>query len=368
VTILPKIMLPALAALALATACTLSPRSDTRAPEQRPYGDDRSAGPAIGGYGPLLGSADFEPRPVTAGQPTGTFVGNKVVQLRGDLQLLQRSIATHNDQLQEQRAATGHNAEAFHGIIAAIQARLQVGTTPGNPILNRQWGEAQSGLNRIDNGIVRLRELSNRVSTDGALASFLLDSVRSTYGLSGAVEEDHRQLAILEDEVNRTQVLIDRLLSEIESDIERQSTYVARERRNMQTLSLAIKSGEIYGDSLAMRATASERSGGFGPASAMASDGRRPLVVIRFDRPTVDFEQPLYQAMSEAIDRRPDASFEVVAVTPAGRPGVSGAGAKRNAERVLRSLRDMGMPAERLRVTARTSDDAHADEVHIYVL
>ena len=34
--------------------------------------------------------------------------------------------------------------------IAAIEARLQVGTTPGNPILVQQWNEAQSELDRIN--------------------------------------------------------------------------------------------------------------------------------------------------------------------------------------------------------------------------
>lgn len=355
---LPRALVPALMALALASACALSPRSDSRPADS----GLRHGGTAIGDYGPMVGSADLMPHSLALGQPTGTFVGNKVVQLRGDLQLLQRSIAAHNDMLQELRAETGHNAEAFHGTVAAIRARLQLGTTPGNPILNRQWGDAHSGLTRIDSGIGRLRELSSRVATDGALAAFLLDSVRSTYGLSGAVEEDHRQLAILEDEVNRTQVLIDRLLTAIEYDIERQTVYVERERRAMQTLALSIRTGDIQGESVGERPwVGSERA-------AAATGAARPFVVIRFDRSTVDYEQPLFRAMSEAVERRPDASFEVVAVTPAGRGGHSGAGARRNAERVLRSLQDMGLPADRLRMTARTSDAAHADEVHIYVL
>src|SRR3546814_6499297 len=38
--------------------------------------------------------------------------------------------------------------------------------------------------------------------------------------------------------------------------------------------------------------------------------------VIRFDRPNVQYEQPLYSAVSRALERRPDAFFDVVAVSP----------------------------------------------------
>ena len=41
---------------------------------------------------------------------------------------------------------------------------------------------------------------------------------------------------------------------------------------------------------------------------------RRPLVTIRFDRPNPAYEQPLYTAVSRALERRPSATFELVGV------------------------------------------------------
>src|SRR5699024_2298589 len=137
------------------------------------------------------------------------------------------------------------HSQRYHAAVATINARLQVGTTPGNPQLVNQWNVAQAELTRIDGDVASMNGLANEVAGASTMASYLLETTRAAYGLTGAVEEDHRQLAILEDEVNRTVVLIDRLLNELSEDISRQTTYLSTERRNMTTLSLAIKNGEL---------------------------------------------------------------------------------------------------------------------------
>lgn len=302
----------------------------------------------------------LQPRPFQPGAPTGTFVGAKVLQLRGDLENMQKGLAAHSQRLQEIQDSTAQNASRYHGLVAGINARLQIGTTPGNPVLTSQLGEAQGQLARIDSDLARLSDLAGRVSTDSALAGYLLEAVRAAYNLSGAVDEDHRQLAILEDEVNRTVVLIDRLLSEINTDVNRQTAYVGAERRNLNTLALAVKNGEPYGGAFNV-------SGGADAAGlrASAGGGGRPLVVIRFDRPTVEYEQPLYRAISEALERRPSASFEVEAAAPSA--AASPAAARRHAERVSRTMVEMGLPRDRIVMSERLAGDAVADEVRIYV-
>ena len=104
----------------------------------------------------------------------------------------------------------------------------------------------------------------------------------------------------------------------------------------------------------------------------MSSNGlRQPLVVIRFDRTNVQYEQPLYNAISRALQRRPNAMFDLVAVAPSGgnaaRVALASSSSKKNAETVLRSLSDMGLPLERVRLSALTSNSAQTSEVHLYV-
>jgi hypothetical protein len=323
---------------------------------------------------PTLGTGQFTPPDVTPGSATGTFVGQKVVQFRGELQRLQEQIRGENQSLQSIRGQTVDHSSRYHGTIGAIQARLQVGTTPGNPILVSQWNAAQGLLDQIGSDVAQMNSLANQVSGTSTLSSYLLESVRAAYGLSGAVDEDHRQLAILEDEVNRTVVTIDRLLNELSSDIGRQSQYLASERTNLTALSLAIKNGELYGSSLANRAFLSSAPVASAAPQALPGDAaarRRPLVVIRFDRPNVSYEQALYTALSGALNRRPNATFDLVAVAPqSGSPAqVSKAQnqSKRDAEKVLRSMSEMGLPMERVRLSAMTSPAAETNEVHIYV-
>ena len=203
---------------------------------------------------PQLGQSSFEPAGVTPGTDTGTAVGARVTRLREDLRRLQAGISQHNDNLQTLRAASVQDAQTYNGLLSAIQSRLQVGTTPGNPILVRQWTDAQGVLDKIGSDIGRMTSLSNLIADDSTLASFVGESTRATYGLTGAIDEDHRQLAILEDEVNRTAILIDRLLNEINEDVARQSNFVGRERGNLTALSVAVKNGELFGPSLANQA------------------------------------------------------------------------------------------------------------------
>ncbi|MBH62594.1 MAG: hypothetical protein CL569_09125 [Alphaproteobacteria bacterium] len=346
-----------------------APQSGDRAMAAPTLGTGASASP------PLLGTTRFVPPPVTAAQPTGTFVGQKVSQLRSELGILQTNVRQRNDNLQEIRRATTQNSQRYHGTVAAVNARLQLGTTPGNPVLVSQWNTAQSELDRIGLDIAAMNSLANSVAADSAMVSYLLETTRATYGLQGAIDEDHRQLAILEDETNRTLVLIDRLLNELSEDISRQTAYVGNERRSLTAISLAIKNGEYYGQSLTSRAYLSAApltsaapasgSGGF------AATNRRPLVVIRFDRADVPYQQALYNAVSRALERRPQAAFELVAVTPSqGTPAenaLNASKAKRHADDVLRTLTEMGLPANRVNLSSTTSAEAATNEVHIYV-
>lgn len=322
---------------------------------------------------PVLGSTNFQPEGVTTGAASGTFVGKKVTELRSELKRLQVSISRHNATLQQLRAVIVQNSQRYHGTVAAINTRLQVGTTPGNPILVQQFNNARGSLEQISNDTGELNRLATAVSADSTMSAFLSESTRAAFSVSGAVDEDHKQLAILEDEVNRTVVLIERLLKELAEDVRRQTNYVATERSNLNLLSAGIKGGEIFGASLANQAIVSAAGNSIfqGPARAQDTTGRRPLVVIRFDRPDIPYQQALYAAVSRVLESRPGAVFDLVAVAPgAGGPAriaLNSNKAQRFAEGVLRSLIEMGLPPSRVAMSGKTSAQAKSNEVHLYL-
>jgi hypothetical protein len=332
-------------------------------------GIEPSAGERAGQ--PLIGTGDFTPGGVTPGASTGTEVGRRVERLRGDLDRLQGQVNDHNSRLQQIRSGTVTNATRYQDLIAAIQTRLQIGTTPGNPRVVAQWNDAQQTLDNIGSNVGTLNNLANQVADNSALAAFILESVRATYGLTGAVDEDHNQLGVLEDETNRTVVLIDRLLNELNEDTARQTNYLSRERSNLTVLSVAVKNGELFGRPLANRAYSSAAPISSQPPRIGNLANRRPLVVIRFDRPDVPFQEPLYTAVNEALNRRPGAVFDLVAVTPQrGTPAQIALNAnqsRRNAEKVYRTLTSMGLSTDQVSLGSSSDSNATVDEVHVYV-
>jgi len=319
---------------------------------------------------PQLGTTDFRPVGVTPGQDTGTFVGRKVAELRSELQRLQDQVSTHNGQLQTQRAEMVASAQNYHNTVASVNSRLQVGTTPGNPILVQQFNSAQTSLDNLNVGIAAMNKLATAVAGMSTMSSYLAESTRAAFGVSGAVDEDHRQLTVLQDEVDQTVVLIERLLKESTDDIRRQSSYVAAERSNLNTLAAGIKTGEIYGASLS---NVAKSAAGPGPIAGkpMDTSGRRPLVVIRFDRDKVPYQQALYNAVGKVLERRPSAAFDLVAVAPTSggpaRVALNSTKARRHAEDVLRSLVEMGLPPARVAVSGKTASSASTNEVHLYL-
>ncbi|MEQ9489477.1 MAG: hypothetical protein RIM72_10845 [Alphaproteobacteria bacterium] len=301
-----------------------------------------------------------------------TFVGKKVDAMGQDLNKLLDNISVLKDRATSLRNVAQVSADNYHALLASITARLQQGTTPGNPVLVAQWNDAQSELEKIANNVPQMTVLSNDAADEAAFGQYLLNAVQATYGLSGAVESDHVRLRRLEDDVHQAVVLVDRMLNDLSQDINRQNTYVSNERQNLTTLSLAVKNGELYGTSLATRAfTQTENTARAAARASQPQPSDRPLVIIRFDRPNVPYQQALYNAVSQALSRKPTATFDLVAVSPdvgtAAQIALNSAASKRNAEDVLRTLTDMGVPASRVQLLAATDSSAQTNEVHLFV-
>ena len=320
-----------------------------------------------------------------------TFVGLKVQSLRTDLGQFQGNVARHTAELTSARQSLSSTSSSYFSLIALINSRLQAGTTPGNPQLVAQWGQAQSTLDQMNTGVARLNSISNEVAGDSSFGNYLLNEIRAAYNLQGGVESDRDQLKQLETQTTSSLAQVDQLLNALSDEITRQSSYVAGERNNLVTLALAIQNGQLYGPSLANRqfatataaapsrhapapapraaAPAPSRSAAAAPAAPGAGD--RPLVVIRFDQANVDYEQPLYTAVSRALERKPSATFTIQAVAPnagtAAAVAVNANTSRQNAENVLRSLTNMGLPADRVSLAATMSPDIQSNEVRVFV-
>ncbi len=340
---------------------------------------------------------DIRPQDITGGsyfKPTQTVVSGKVTQLKSDLSKLQGNITGISGNLRGLEKTGEGRAAEYYANIATINTQLQSGTTPGNPRLVQKIAAAERNLEDLGGNVARLNDLAVEAAQVASEASYLLESTRAAYSLSGAIEEDHVELAQLEDQINNTLVLIERVLNNVNDDITRTTAYLGSERHNLRTLGLAVTNGDLYGKSLANRPFSSvtpfepsasgqstravpapsNTNAALTPSPQPTSTGlatARPLVKIRFDRPDVEYEQAVYMAVNEALDRYPNARFELVAVNPtqgnAAQVAIESTRARRNAERVLRTLTQMGLPLERVDLSYTDNPQATTNEVHLYI-
>lgn len=313
-------------------------------------------------------------------EPTDTIVGRKVDELRTDLFALQGRVSSLSEKLRSIEDRSQRQSAEYNASIATINTQLQSGTTPGNPRLVQRLSVAEKNLDDLSQNVADLNTLAVEIANTASVASFLLENARAAYGLSGAIEEDHARLAQLEDQVNGVVVTIDRQLNNVNDDITRTASFLSSERSNLRAVALAVTNGDMYGKSLANKSFASGTAGqasflqpaSYAPMqSAGMPSGRRQLAKIRFDNPDVNFEQPVYLAVSEALEKFPQASFDIVAIHPTGgnaaQNTIESTRARRNAERVMRSLTQMGLDLSRIDLSYAPSAEAQTNEVHIFI-
>lgn len=235
--------------------------------------------PVSAGAAPV---ATITPVTIDNGPDTGTAVNKTIQSLRAQVSGLQQKLAANSGRLADLRNQGAGAAGSYQEAKAHITTRLQIGTTRGNPELVAEWNTAQGQLDALSANVNALNTLGTDVTNDSSNAHYALNQISATFNVSGAVDEDHRQLQLLEDQTSQTIVMIDRLLSEVSDAIQRQTAYVATERANLTTLSSAIKNGDFYGGGV---------TGALGSGGVQMATAGTPLVVVRFDHPNVDYQQ-----------------------------------------------------------------------------
>ncbi|NCT41442.1 MAG: hypothetical protein GW778_07270 [Alphaproteobacteria bacterium] len=309
-----------------------------------------------------------------------SIISAQIGDLARTLGQIQSRITNITNSLNQIQRANEVRSAEYYANIATINTQLQSGTTPGNPRLVGRLDKAERSLESLSNSLSDLNGIAVNTSGAASEASYLLENTRAAYSVSGAVEEDHIKLSELEDSINNTITLIERVLNTVNDDITRTTSYLASERNNLRTLALGVSNGDLFGKSLSNRpfSNVATFNGGDTMASSSVTQsapaslaGPRALAKIKFDRPDVDYEQPVYTAATEALKRYPDARFDLVAVSPtsgnAAEVAIETTRARRNAEKVLRTLTQLGLDTNRIDLSYNESATATSSEVHLFI-
>jgi hypothetical protein len=338
---------PALGAVFLLAACSFA---DDMLSGSLSGEDPRGAAAPQVGQSPLVSVASTTG--TSGGGATTTGAVGSPAALRVDLQNLQADLATRNRDFADLRRQLGETLGQVDEQAAGIESRLQSRNVPNDPRLLSDWSGAQTQLNRSGEIMSRLAGISSWAASDVALGSYVVQAVHAAGSQPGVSEPDRRQLVQLEAEANRLSGQATQLVTQVSGEIASRNLALVNVNRRLAALSPRIAGAT------APLAQAT--------ASALPASGARALVTIRFDRPGVAYEEQLYGALNEAIQRRPDLAVDVVAVAPPGRGEAGATAAKRNIENVVDALVKMGLPPSRMRLSARTLVDAEGNEVRIY--
>jgi hypothetical protein len=300
---------------------------------------------------------------VEPGSDTGTPVGQSVARLRGELSTLRDKVAADAQQFATLKTGSLQDVTTYQEAKSHIIIRLQVGTTKGNPELVSTWNTAQSALDTLTTNINGFAALGTDLSADVSRAHTERDTINDTFNMAGGVDEDHRQLTVLQQEANQLVGTLDGLQSDVTRNVQRHTAFVANERSNLGALENDIKNGELYA-STGTAPAASQRS------EAASGGPAQTVITIKFDHPKIEFEQDLYTALNQSLQSKPGASFQVVAVSPTGGSAAAMQKAQREAQHhaqdVLKSMTDMGVPAARVGISSSTDPAVTATEVRVF--
>ncbi|MBR1605726.1 MAG: hypothetical protein IJ660_06450 [Alphaproteobacteria bacterium] len=326
---------------------------------------------------PKLGSTNFKPISISRVGNTGTLVGQKVIAYRDELTKLQDSIEKNNSELQKVRSSVIDNAIEYHNTTAAMEAKLQVGTTPGNPIMYQMLQKTQGNVVVMDENANTLNKIYNQAVSDMSVVNNLQDSIRATYSVSGAVDEDHTQLRTLENETSQTAILINSLLSEVGSDYNRQLEYTNTARQDLSKLDRIIKIGSYGVNNTPLPTAPVTRS--YLPLHKQSSQpavkphhtnnnvSGKPLFVAKFNRENVNYKDSLNRTIKAAQSKNGGFRYDVVAVTPMNASANIRNLAQDQAAHFFEEMTKAGVSPEKIDLLSKTSETATGAEVQVFV-
>ncbi len=304
---------------------------------------------------------------IVPGANTGTAVNQTVVGIRASLQDASTRTVGAGMQYATLRGSSAQQLAAYYQAQAQISARLQIGTTRGNPELVAQWNTAQGALDQLTANINALNTLIAQINGEATRVRGTVAQIQQTLEMPGAVDEDHRQLTVLEDEANQIVVVLDRLARDASSDLRRQTATLSNERGRLAQLATSIKSGDLYATGASAPRVAAAAPA---PAGAAPAPGE-PIVSIKFARANTNYQKSLYAALSQALQAQPSASFNVVGISPtrgtAAAVQTAQNDARKHAQDVMKTMTEMGVPAARMDISSATDPSIRSSEVRVFL-
>lgn len=328
------------------------------------------------GYPALLGTDSQEniytnSSNVVNGSYTGTFVGQRVAAFRQELKQLNQAQKSNQKELDKISSNISKNANLYQKTISSVQNKLQAGTTPGNPNMYAMLQQAQGNVQNMFANANALENLSTKTATTLTSVNYLENSISAAFGISGAVDEDHKQLRELQSEAMALAQKATTLNENVSSAANFQQQNAVQSSQEINALHDSVKTG---GNSVSFSRPAPRRDMKFNkpfaanpgftprPAPAMHTNGM-PLMSIRFNYSDINYQEGLKTAVRSALQRKHNAVFDIVGVSN----NADASSAKNHALRVMNEVISFGASDNNVNLSSRTNESASVPEVLLFV-
>ena len=94
----------------------------------------------------------------------------------------------------------------------------------------------------------------------------------------------------------------------------------------------------------------------------------KPIMVIRFNKPVVNYQNSLSMVKQAAISKKPEVFFDVVSITPENLKDKDTIKLYNyQAQEIVEELKYMGINEDKIRLTFQKKPDLKYNEVHLFV-
>ena len=294
---------------------------------------------------PTAGTSIFAPVAVTPGAPTGTPEGTTIASLRARLVTVQGSLSAHNATLSDIR----QRGAADSALYRLAKGEAAASGTPPNA------AKVQAAQSALDKFAADAGALDGEVRAFARGAADANRLMTEADAIRGGSPEDQKQLNTLRGEIGQTANQVDKLVNDLSTENGLQSAFLAKERAALADLSSGVPGVTPSSNGVAVLPQAVPAT----PAVLAAP----AFVTIKFDRPNMAYKDALQAAVTAALKRKPDATFDVVGVmAPRSNPDDN----LSRTTAVAQTLTTLGVTASRVRLMTGIVPTVSTPEVRIY--
>ena len=304
---------------------------------------------------------------VTLSSKTGTLVGQRVSSYKDELNTIRSKMNKLSEEFVSLKQSSQKTSQKYHEIVAEMETKLSLGTTPSNPKMVALYNNAQNALQDADINAQNLNNLVAEVSALGSSSGVLAQNIKSTYAVPGALDEDHENLRVLENGTEQTAVALKNLLSEINNDVLSQKTSTENARAQLLRLNDAVARGNFnFAGASAAPALNTSRSSAPKTTTSFSAKPETPLIKISFADENVNYRPNLEAAVANALEYNPNATFLVKGLNPKGKK-LSSDDSKKYAAQVFADLISLGVSPEKINLSAAQDNLLTIPEVLVYI-